>query len=77
MVACLRDMLLSWDHTSVRFLGQLEAKWQMLFRFLLSFLSASHPVSPVKAHFVGHSFGSIVVAWMCRNAKDTVPSLEM
>ena len=40
MVACLRDMLLSWDHTS--------------------------------AHFVGHSFGSIVVAWMCRNAKDTV-----
>eukprot|EP00913_Durusdinium_trenchii_P006896 g6487.t1 len=24
------------------------------------------------AHFVGHSFGSIVVAWMCRNAKETV-----
>lgn len=40
MVACLRDMLLSWDHTS--------------------------------AHFVGHSFGSIVVAWMCRNAQETV-----
>lgn len=40
MVACLRDMLLSWDHTS--------------------------------AHFVGHSFGSIVVAWMCRNAPETV-----
>ncbi|CAK9089763.1 unnamed protein product [Durusdinium trenchii] len=40
MVACLRDMLLSWDHTF--------------------------------AHFVGHSFGSIVVAWMCRNAKETV-----
>lgn len=40
MVACLRDMLLSWDYTS--------------------------------AHFVGHSFGSIVVAWMCRNAQETV-----
>lgn len=40
MVACLRDMLLSWDHTF--------------------------------AHFVGHSFGSIAVAWMCRNAKETV-----
>eukprot|EP00435_Cladocopium_sp_Y103_P027522 s1436_g6.t2 len=40
MVACLRDMLLTWDHTS--------------------------------AHFVGHSFGSIVVAWMCRNAQETV-----
>ncbi|CAE7454072.1 CYP704C1 [Symbiodinium natans] len=24
------------------------------------------------AHFVGHSFGSIVVDWMCKNAKETV-----
>ncbi|CAJ1417026.1 unnamed protein product [Effrenium voratum] len=40
MVACLRDMLASWEHTS--------------------------------AHFIGHSFGSIVVAWMARNAKEMV-----
>lgn len=38
MVACLRDMLASWEHSS--------------------------------AHFIGHSFGSIVVAWMARNAKE-------
>lgn len=40
MVACLRDMLASWEFDS--------------------------------AHFVGHSFGSIVVAWMCKNSKETV-----
>ncbi|CAJ1328003.1 unnamed protein product [Effrenium voratum] len=40
MVACLRDMLASWEHSS--------------------------------AHFIGHSFGSIVVAWMARNAKEMV-----
>ena len=45
MVACLRDMLLSWDHTSVRFLGQVEADRGSRFSPSLTRSHLSRPIS--------------------------------